>query len=161
MRQTSSTTMRIAGALCVGGAAAILTITAADAQKAPRFYDDDPLWQEPVRNVAEMTRYEPSLLYDTVENVFTTPGDKDFDKRAGNVNSVDEVMDGPWFTNRAGRKPLTADEIAQGANTGTGPAPGKWVVTSAKSDGVTPGFTSAMPTGTSGSSSSTRRATGE
>jgi hypothetical protein len=133
--------MRIAGALGVCGAAAMLTLSTAGAQKRPRFYDDDPLRREPIRNVTEMVRYEPDLFYDTVENVFTKPGDRDFDKRAGNVNTVDEVMDGPWFTNRAGTRPLAVEEVARGPNAGNGPAPGTWTVISAKSDGVTPGFT--------------------
>src|SRR5205085_8621534 len=36
---------------------------------------------------------------------------------------------------------LTAKDIAIGPDTTDGPAPGKWTVTSSKSDGVTPGFT--------------------
>jgi hypothetical protein len=133
--------MRIAAALGALGAVAVLAFTPAGAQKKPRFYDDDPLTREPIRDVTEMTRYEPDLFYDTVENVFTKPGDKDFDKRAESVNSIDEVMDGAWFTNRAGTRPLTPEEVERGANTSTGPAKGKWTISSAKSDGVTPGFT--------------------
>ena len=37
--------------------------------------------------------------------------------------------------------PLTPAIVARAANTSDGPAPGKWTVVSAKSDGVTPGFT--------------------
>ena len=58
-----------------------------------------------------------------------------------NINTVDEVPDGPYFVNRAGRMPLTPALVARAANTSDGPAPGKWTVVSAKSDGVTPGFT--------------------
>jgi hypothetical protein len=36
---------------------------------------------------------------------------------------------------------MTADEIANGPDTSSGPATGTWTVTSSKSDGVTPGFT--------------------
>jgi hypothetical protein len=131
--------MRIAAVICA--AAGLVAIVTADSPKAPRFYDDDPLSREPIHAVSKMVRFEPDLFYDTIENVFARPGDKDFDKRAGNVNTVDEVMDGAWFTNRAGTVPLTAGEVARGANSGDGPAPGKWLVVSAKSDGVTPGFT--------------------
>lgn len=111
------------------------------AQSRPRFYPDDPLWQEPITPVTNARRYEPSLFFDTIENVFAHPGDRVLDQRAKNVNSVDEVMDGPWFTNRAGRIPLTPADVARAANTGTGPADGPWTIVSAKSDGVTPGFT--------------------
>jgi RimJ/RimL family protein N-acetyltransferase len=140
MRNASTRARRVTRGLGVLATIAALTIAARGAQ-APKFYDDDPLWHEPVRSIPDVTRYEPNLLYDSVENMFTKPGDPDFDKRAGNVNTVDEVMDGPWFTNRAGTRPLTVEEVARGANTGSGPAPGKWVISSAKSDGVTPGFT--------------------
>ena len=141
MRHTSPKTMRIAAALGALGVAAIVTFAPAGAQKKPRFYDDDPLTREPIHNVTDMVRFEPDLFYDTMENVFTRPGDKDFDKRAESVNSIDEVMDGPWFTNRAGTRPLTPEEVGRGANATDGPAKGKWTISSAKSDGVTPGFT--------------------
>jgi hypothetical protein len=61
--------------------------------------------------------------------------------RARNVNTVDEVPDSSWFTNRAGARPLTPAEVFRGPDTTAGPEPGVWTVTSSKSDGVTPGFT--------------------
>src|SRR5207342_2434600 len=61
--------------------------------------------------------------------------------RAKNVNSVDEVPDSSWFTNRAGHRRLTPEDVAKGPDTSDGPAPGTWTITSSKSDGVTPGFT--------------------
>src|SRR6185295_14703338 len=61
--------------------------------------------------------------------------------RAKNLNTVDEVADSSWFTNRAGHRPLTAEEVFRGPDTDNGPAIGSWTVTSSKSDGVTPGFT--------------------
>lgn len=126
---------------CALAAVVVALSVAATAQQRPRFYQDDPLWNEPITSVTGAKRHEPTLFFDTVENVFAKPGDPDLDQRAKNVNSVDEVMDGPWFTNRAGLRPLTAAEVARGANTGRGPAEGPWTIVSAKSDGVTPGFT--------------------
>ena len=41
---------------------------------------------------------------------------------ARNVNALDEVPDSSWFTNRLGRRPMTAEEIARGACTGPSPA---------------------------------------
>ena len=61
--------------------------------------------------------------------------------RAKNVNTVDEVPDSSWYTNRAGSRPLTPEDVAKGPDTTDGPAAGTWTVTSSKSDGVTPGFT--------------------
>jgi hypothetical protein len=63
------------------------------------------------------------------------------DVRARNVNTVGEVPDSSWFTNRVGRRTITPEEVANGPDTTTGPGAGRWTVTSSKSDGVTPGFT--------------------
>lgn len=127
-----------AGALAAALALAVVT---PGAQQKPRFYPDDPLWHEPLTHVARIERYEPQLFFDTIENLFLKPGDRERARRARSINSVDEVMDGSWFVNRAGTRPLTVEEVVRGANTGTGPAEGKWTVVSAKTDGVTPGFT--------------------
>jgi len=107
-----------------------------------RFFPDDPIWTEPMtRDVKDARRYEPDLTYQTLENLFWRPGDRQTGQRAQNINTVDEVPDGPYFVNRAGRMPLTPALVARASNTSDGPAPGKWTVVSAKSDGVTPGFT--------------------
>ena len=112
------------------------------AAQTRRFYPDDPIWREPMtQDVKTAARYEPDLAYQTIENLFLSPGDPVTGQRAKNINTVDEVPDGPYFVNRAGRVPLTPALVARAANTDNGPAPGKWTVISAKSDGVTPGFT--------------------
>lgn len=108
----------------------------------PTFFPDDPLWNEPVtQDVTDATRYEPDLIYQSLENLFGEPGDPVLGKRAQNVNTVDEVPDGPFYVNRAGRMPLTPELVARASNTGSGPAEGPWRIMSGKSDGVTPGFT--------------------
>ncbi len=107
-----------------------------------RFFPDDPIWREPVtQDVKNASRYEPDLAYQTIENLFWRPGDREIGQRAKNINTVDEVPDGPFFVNRAGRLPLTPALVTRAANTSNGPAAGSWTVVSAKSDGVTPGFT--------------------
>src|SRR5688572_11808423 len=119
-------------------AAASLAVSA----QTRRFYPDDPIWREPMtQDVKTAARYEPDLAFQTIENLFLYPGDPVTGQRAKNINTVDEVPDGPYFINRAGRIPLTPALVARAANTDNGPAPGKWTVVSAKSDGVTPGFT--------------------
>ena len=40
---------------------------------------------------------------------------------ARNVNTLGEVPDSSWFTNRIGRRPMTIEEIVRGPNTGDGP----------------------------------------
>lgn len=124
---------------------AIVAIAAASVAlgaQTPRFYPDDPIWREPItQDVKNATRYEPDLAYQTLENLFWRPGDKVIGRRAIDVNTVDEVPDGAFFANRAGRVALTPALVARAANTSSGPAPGAWTIVSAKSDGVTPGFT--------------------
>ncbi len=134
----SSLTLGAPFDLNVGASAVVF----AQDKQAPRFYPDDPIWQEPAtQNVTSAVRYEPDLAYQTLENLFWRPGDKVLGQRAKNINTVDEVPDGPYFVNRAGRMPLTPAIVARAANTSDGPAPGKWTIVSAKSDGITPGFT--------------------
>ena len=57
------------------------------------------------------------------------------------LNTIDEVPDSSWFTNRIGAAPMTADQIARGVNSDTPPAPEKWVLLREKSAGTNPGFT--------------------
>ena len=81
---------------------------------------------------------EISLTYDAGINLFGRPGLQEVG-RAESVNTIDEVPDSGWFTNRAGASD-SPDDIVRGSTDDTGPAPGKWTV-SRKSNGVSPGFT--------------------
>src|SRR4029078_5025351 len=103
--------------------------------------DDDPVWVE--RDTQDASGIKPldvNLFVDLAYNVLTG-GDYATDVPAQNANSVDEFPDSSCFTNRAGRLPLTPQDVARGPDTSDGPAPGQWTVTTSKSDGVTPGFT--------------------
>ncbi len=128
------------GALAIGS---VLVSAAA----APKFYRDDPLWIDPeTQDASGVKRIRASQQFDFVENTFLGAGDKT-SKRAVNVNTVDEVPDSSWFTNRIGREPWTTDRIVRGPDTGTGPAPGPWTVIEAKSEGISPGLTVKDSTG--------------
>jgi hypothetical protein len=60
---------------------------------------------------------------------------------ARNVNALDEVADSSWFTNRLGRHPMTAEEMAQGPCKGRSPGEElPWKVVGVKIDGANPGF---------------------
>ena len=85
--------------------------------------------------------WEIDLFIDLAINLFGRPGDSTPDVRARNVNTVDEVPDSGWFTNRVLARPVTAAEIARGPLTGSGPAPGRWSVVAPKLAGFAPGFT--------------------
>src|ERR1700756_4219100 len=107
-------------------AAAVLAASGGLIRSAsPKFFADDPLWKEPItQDVKAATRYEPDLVYQTAVNLFTKTGDPVYGQRARNVNTVDEVPDGNFYVNRAGRMTLTPEIVARASNTGQGPAPG-------------------------------------
>jgi len=64
------------------------------------------------------------------------------DLRAANVNSMDEVPDSTWFTNRIGVRELGIDEIQEGPSGGKGSpeAHRPWTILSSKVGGHSVGF---------------------
>jgi hypothetical protein len=129
--------------------AALVTVgclVAAGGANGPRFYPDDPIARDPeTQDASGVGKTRVSSTYDLVENSFGDAGDKER-KRAVNINTIDEVPDSSWFTNRVGSRPMTVDEIVRGPDRGTGPT-GAWQVTGLKREGVTPGFTIRDATG--------------
>jgi hypothetical protein len=125
----------IGGTLCVAAA-----LTMASSAASPRFYGDDPVRSESdTQDASAMKPLEVDLLADLATNLL---GPRTVvAERAKNLNTVDEVPDSSWYTNRAGAQPLTPADVFRGPDTTAGPEPGVWTVTSSKSDGVTPGFT--------------------
>ena len=106
------------------------------------FYSDDPVSRiVDSQDASGVQEREIDIVYDTLENSFYWPGDRTPNVRAQNVNTIDEVPDSNWFTNRLGVVPVRVDDLVKGPGNGTGPAPGGWTVISAKNDGVMPGFT--------------------
>lgn len=119
-----------------------LVAAAAARSAGPAFYPDDPLQVDPeTRDASKVVGHELSDPYDFLENSFLNRGDHTA-QRAVNANTVDEVPDSSWYTNRLlTARPPTVDEIARGSNVSGPPAPGPWTIVSGKSDGITPGFT--------------------
>jgi hypothetical protein len=110
--------------------------------KGPSFYPDDPLSREPESRDA--SRAEPrqiGSLYEMVDNLFVTARYKPSGVRAMNINTIDEVPDSSWFTNRIGTAPLAAEALVRGPNVGAPPDPSRWVLIREKSAGAHPGFT--------------------
>ena len=143
---TAMTSTRTIAAVMTSVAIAA-TLSTLGSAAAPRFFDDDPIWVEhETENASSLTPLDIDLVTDLAYNMVSgsTSG---IPVRAQNVNSVDEVPDSSWFTNRAGRVALTEADITRGPNRTDGPAPGTWTVSSSKSDGVTPGFTVKDSTG--------------
>ena len=118
---------------------ALLAVQAAAQQ--PKFYDDDPIAREPAtRDASGAQERDINLMYDLGRNLFAVPRNPTL-VRAKNLNTIDEVPDSEWFTNRILARPMGIDEAVKGPDTSSGPAPGKLIVTRAKRSGVTPGFT--------------------
>jgi len=109
---------------------------------SPRFYDDDPIAREPETQDATLAQpYAIQSLYEMTYNLFVTAGYKPSGLRAKNINTIDEVPDSSWFTNRIGAIDLSVDEIARGPNLGAAPDPSRWIITRYKNEGAHPGVT--------------------
>jgi hypothetical protein len=123
-------------------ASGVAVIVAAGAAAAPRFYGDDPIAREPEsRSAAGAKPLDISLFFEYSYNLFVTGRRLPSNLRAGNINSVDEVPDSSWFTNRVGSAPIAAERLATGPNSDPGPAPEKWTLLREKNAGTNPGFT--------------------
>src|SRR5215204_3667215 len=134
---------RISAVRVLAGLILVLVINQTSSGGAGRkFYNDDPLAREPEsQDASKVAEWDIDLVYDLAENLFTRPGDRGPAGRAGNVNTIDEVPDSSWFTNRILARPVSVEEASRGPLTGEGPAPGVWSVIRPKQAGFAPGFT--------------------
>ena len=81
--------------------------------RAPKFYDDDPISREPeTQDASGAASRDIGLFYSLTYNLFVTARRPPATTRAGNLNTIDEVPDSSWFTNRIGARPITPSEIA-------------------------------------------------
>src|ERR1700752_808099 len=123
---------------------AIGLFAAGASMQSPRFYPDDPIARAPEsQDASKAAEIEPSQMYELLYNLFVTSGYKPTGLRAQKINTIDEVPDSSWFTNRIGTRPLTSEELVRGANVGAPPDPSKWVLIREKTSGAHPGFTTA------------------
>ena len=104
-----------------------------------RFYPDDPVWEEPDR--IDAPPVETFALTDEADFLIHS-----FQNPAGdggpalNTNTLGEVPDSSWFTNRIGHRPMTVEEIVRGSDQVDGPAPPPWTITGSTPAGVTSKF---------------------
>ena len=92
--------------------AALGMFASAVSTKGLHFYPDDPIAREPESQDASKAQpYDIGSIYEMTNNLFVTAGYKPSGTRAKNINTIDEVPDSSWFTNRIGSTPVTADEI--------------------------------------------------
>src|SRR5581483_11390614 len=109
---------------------------------APRFYPDDPIAREPEsQDASHAARSQIGDLYEMAYNLFVNPGYRPSGLRAQNLNTIDEVPDSSWFTNRIGAWPLTREQVVRGPLAGAPPDPSRWTVIREKTSGVHPGMT--------------------
>jgi hypothetical protein len=110
------------------------------ATTALRFYPDDPVWRDDdMRTIPQPAVYDLSKSHEFVANTFGETA-RSFGP-ALNVNTLGEVPDSSWFTNRIGRHSMTIDELLRGPDQVAGPAEGPWEVTGRPWAGITPKFT--------------------
>jgi hypothetical protein len=121
-------------------AASVLTAASLNAQQPPpRFYPDDPVWvDDDKRDIAPVAKDELSKSYDFLFNTFARRPKTG--RAAINVNTLGEVPDSSWFTNRLGVRDMSLDEILRGPDTIDGPAAGPWEVIGSPAAGITPKF---------------------
>jgi len=129
----------VAGAALVTGLAPVraLAAEAAPAAGAPTppsetdiSYYYDLFEQSAVRPCTRML--DPSLW---VRKATGNP------REAVNVDANGQVrLPSTWWQPRAGFRPVGVAQMLQGPGSSAGPAPGRWTVTRAKTQGVTPGF---------------------
>jgi len=130
-------------------AAGLLILPAAiDGRK---FYPDDPLREmPPPMPVEDIEADTVSGYYEFLLQTFNDPGERQPPKKnltpkeaipAQAVNTLGEVPDSSWFTNRIGSRPMPLEELRRGPLRNNAPIQDRpWRVVSAKTSGITPGF---------------------
>ncbi len=106
--------------------------------EAPRFFTDDPIPAMPaplpVKKPIHQQFNELSDFFAQTRRPLARSG-----KPAGAINTIGEVPDSEWFTNRHGRRRMSRSELQQGPGPAEAPVP-PFTVTGGKSEGITPGF---------------------
>jgi hypothetical protein len=143
-----SSNRRAAHSVLAAACAAFL-LAAAARSATPKFFPDDPIREDHDTMLdasGAESNGEGSNMFDFVEHTFMKPGDHTGGP-AVNVNTMDEVPDSSWFTNRIGRGMMTIEEIVRGSDRIAPPTVDGWPIVRGKSAGVTPGYRVADPTG--------------
>jgi hypothetical protein len=106
---------RLSGATALAAAALFWAVPV----QAQKFFPDDPISKEPPPlDTVDPQRVQLSGLLEFFTNQFTQPGDRQPERGvvpAQNTNTLGEVPDSPWFTNRHGRVRMTLDALLAGA----------------------------------------------
>lgn len=115
------------------------------AAASPKFFQDDPLLRDPKPlPVGKLKTDKLSDSGDFLRETFREPGEKQsvaHPTPSLDTNTLDELPDSLWYTNRHYSKPMTIEELTRGPGGIKPPSTEKpWIVYEAKLEGVTPGF---------------------
>jgi hypothetical protein len=106
-----------------------------------KFYPDDPIQAAPKpMSVGKLEKAKINELFDYLNQTRrqkTRPANPSLGSLG--VNTMGEVPDSAWFTNRIGRQRLTKEQLKRGAGNENLPQP-PFIITGAKTEGITPGF---------------------
>ena len=115
----------------------------------------DPTPKDPKHISCAPEVYVSPVIWDGADNMVFRPLSEvlgfEATAEAANVNSLDEVPDSAWFTNRIGVHPMSIEEIQRGAcNPSKHLDPdadpdGSWVIDKGKENGSSPGFRVVIP----------------
>ena len=104
---------------------------------------DEPVWHEPPPlPVSKLSKIKIDDSYDRLEKTLLEPArpGREGPPPAAAVNTLGEVPDSAWYTNRHARNRMTIEELVRGPHAAGPPQGSQWTILSAKSEGVTPGF---------------------
>lgn len=112
----------------------------------PRFFPDDPIARDhdSLIDASGAKPFELGTYANFAENTFLSPGERR-DLRAVNINTMDEVPDSTWFTNRIGRQSMSVREIVRGPDRWDELQITNWEIVRDKSTGFQPGFRAVDP----------------
>ncbi len=116
----------------------VLLLLAVSPSAAQVFLPDDPLWVDP-DTLAISPPAERSLsdTFDFFANTFGSPGEHE--GPALNVNTLGEVPNSTWYTNRHYLHPMPLEALQRGPDTAAGPSEeAPWKVVGLTSEGKTP-----------------------
>jgi hypothetical protein len=115
----------------------------------------DPSPKDPKHVSCTPEAYVSPVIWDGADNLLFRPLAESFEfepsRESINVNSLDEVPDSAWFTNRIGVRPMSPDEIGRGACDPSkridpdGAADGSWIIDKGKQNGSSAGFRVVIP----------------
>lgn len=124
----------------------VATVVSAQQTAAPRFRPDDPIALDDDRAVdaGTVARDRRGGWVDFFFNTLARADDQAA-PRAANVNTLDEVADSSWFTNRRGAQALNVAAIVRGPDRFASLASREWLIVEGKDSGQQPGFRAVDP----------------